>query len=225
MLFLALSITALSPPIAPIGRRALLGAAAVTGLQRLAPVRGASAAGVDLIYDISGLRWADLRPGDGSLPRDGETVTIDYMMTRQAGAKIYSTKDSGERFSWVLGDGSVIEGLEMGVLGRGGIPPMKAGGVRRLVIPQPLGYGMGRGLFDDGSGRGIKALLPVPPKDFQWRNQNNEIVDAYLRFMDTYMNEMRLDQPGLVLDVILYAKEPAATAVPAVAPPTAAAAP
>ena len=102
----------------------------------------ASAGQLDLQLDVSDLRWADLRLGTGASPRAGQRVTIDYMMTRNigvtpmAGAKIYSTKDSQMPFSWVLGDGSVIEGLEMAILGRGNIPPMATGGVRRVLVPQ-----------------------------------------------------------------------------------------
>ena len=78
-------------------------------------------------------------------------MTRNIGVTPMAGGKIYSTKDSKMPFSWVLGDGSVIEGLEIAVLGRGGIPPMKPGGVRRVLIPQPLGYGVNRGLFQNGT--------------------------------------------------------------------------
>ena len=199
--FIATSmVVGLSPQlVTSMSRRAVVSGAAAAGFS----VRSASAKDVELIYDVSGLRWADLRAGQGPVPQEGERATIDYMMTRQAGSKIYSTKDSGQPFSWVLGNGKVIEGLEMGILGRGNIPPMRAGGIRRLVVPQPLGYGVGRGLFKNGGPEGVRELLPIPPEGFEWRNQNGEIVNAFLRFKDTYMNEMRLDEPGLVFDVIL----------------------
>ncbi len=35
----------------------------------------------------------------------------------------------------------VIKGWGQGVFGGDGVPPMKAGGVRRLVVPSELGYG------------------------------------------------------------------------------------
>jgi hypothetical protein len=176
-----------------------------------------AAAAIDLALDVSGLRWADIRPGTGTLPRQGERVNIDYMMTRNmgvtpmAGAKIYSTKDSKQPFSWTLGDGTVIEGLEIAVLGRGGIPPMRVGGVRRVLIPQPLGYGSNKGIFQGRFDPNKSSLLPVPPEGFEWRDKQGDIVNSYLRFTDLYMNEMRLDEPGLLLDVILQPPTTAAT--------------
>ena len=136
-----------------LDRRTALRLPFAAAVSAAAALRPSPAAAIDLTLDVSGLRWADIRQGVGGVPRDGERVTVDYMMTRNigvtpmAGGKIYSTKDSQQPFSWVLGDGSVIEGLDMAVLGRGGIPPMKPGGIRRVLIPQQLGYGVGRGVF------------------------------------------------------------------------------
>lgn len=40
-----------------------------------------------------------------------------------------------------VGMGQVIKGWDQGILGAEGIPPMKAGGKRKLVIPPELAYG------------------------------------------------------------------------------------
>lgn len=53
----------------------------------------------------AGLKWADIRVGAGPVNIPGQRVTIDYMMTKRAGAKIHSTKDARAPFSWTLGDG------------------------------------------------------------------------------------------------------------------------
>ena len=37
--------------------------------------------------------------------------------------------------------GQVIKGWDQGILGGDGVPPMKPGGKRKLVIPAELGYG------------------------------------------------------------------------------------
>ena len=86
-----------------------------------------------LTTSASGLKWGDIRPGVGNVPGPGQTVTIDYMMTKRAGAKIHSTKDARQPFTWTIGDGTVIEGLEIAILGGGGVPPMLPGGIRRVM--------------------------------------------------------------------------------------------
>ena len=53
---------------------------------------------------------------------------------------MHSTREAGEPFSWTLGDGSVIEGLELAVGGGGGLPPMLVGGAR-VIVPMARGYG------------------------------------------------------------------------------------
>lgn len=40
-----------------------------------------------------------------------------------------------------VGVGQVIKGWDAGILGAEGLPPMKAGGTRRLIIPPELAYG------------------------------------------------------------------------------------
>lgn len=49
-----------------------------------------------------------------------------------------------------MGAGEVIKGWDRGILGTDGMPPMKEGGKRRLVIPPELGYGS----------RGVGKIIP-----------------------------------------------------------------
>ena len=65
------------------------------------------------------------RAGQGGEVQKGDRIWVEYMMTRRGGAKIYSTKQAQQPFSWVLGDGSVIDGLELMVSGSGDIPPLR----------------------------------------------------------------------------------------------------
>ena len=40
-----------------------------------------------LTTSASGLKWGDIRPGVGNEFAPGQTVTIDYMMTKRAGTR------------------------------------------------------------------------------------------------------------------------------------------
>ena len=127
----------------------------------------------------SGLQWVDLKAGQGGEVRKGDRIWVDYMMTRRGGAKIYSTKQAQQPFSWVLGDGSVTAGPELMVSGSGDIPPLRPGGARRAIVPQVLGYGKERGFFSSGAPTEIRNLQPVPPP-YVWTDGNDDKVDAYL---------------------------------------------
>ncbi|MCE9565488.1 MAG: FKBP-type peptidyl-prolyl cis-trans isomerase [Planctomycetes bacterium] len=84
-----------------------------------------------------GLKYRDLKEGDGPVAPVGAKVVMDYT-------------------GWLLSDGSVFDSsfkpgndpLDMGLEGliRGwqqGVPGMKVGGIRKLVIPADLAYGAG----------------------------------------------------------------------------------
>ena len=52
-----------------------------------------------------------------------------------------SSYPRGQPLVFTVGAGQVIRGWDLGILGTEGIPPMKPGGKRRLVIPPELAYG------------------------------------------------------------------------------------
>ena len=165
----ALLVTSLAHSSAHVTRRDVVSSAlaATTAWPTERATAALTEASLDLKLSSTGLKWAELRAGSGIAPASGQRVTIDYMMTRRAGSKIYSTIDSKQPFSWTLGDGSVIEGLELALLGSGDLPPMLMGGARRVVLPQALAYGRDRGFFSGGAPTEIRNLQPVPP-DFWW---------------------------------------------------------
>ena len=80
----------------------------------------------------------DLREGTGTTASQGRTVTVSYTgwLFDPSRPESKGTQfDSQASFTFQLGVGRVIPGWEQG------IPGMKVGGQRRLVIPPNLGYG------------------------------------------------------------------------------------
>jgi peptidylprolyl isomerase/FKBP-type peptidyl-prolyl cis-trans isomerase FkpA len=81
------------------------------------------------------LKIEDIKIGEGAEAVNGNTLTVNYSGTLVDGTKFDSSYDRNQPFSFVLGQGRVIKGWDMGLLG------MKVGGKRKLTIPSELGYG------------------------------------------------------------------------------------
>jgi FKBP-type peptidyl-prolyl cis-trans isomerase FkpA len=82
------------------------------------------------------LHVEDEAEGKGPQANDGDHVYVHYTGTLASdGSKFDSSRDRGEPFDFVLGQGAVIKGWDTGVVG------MKKGGKRKLTIPPHLGYG------------------------------------------------------------------------------------
>jgi FKBP-type peptidyl-prolyl cis-trans isomerase len=94
----------------------------------------------------SGLQYLDIRVETGAISHTGQIAEIHYTVWLADSAKVDSSRDRGTPFSFPLGQGRVIRGLEEG------LSTMRAGGIRRLIIPPELGYGHA------GAGGGI-----IPP--------------------------------------------------------------
>lgn len=84
---------------------------------------------------VSDLQVEDLVVGEGKEAQIGNKVTVNYRGTLLDGVEFDSSYKREEPFSFILGQGQVIQGWERGILG------MKEGGKRKLVIPPSLGYG------------------------------------------------------------------------------------
>jgi peptidylprolyl isomerase len=89
----------------------------------------------DYVTTESGLKYYDLQVGTGITPTVGQTVVVQYTGWLTDGTQFDSSLDSGQPFTFQLGQGSVIPGWDEGVA------TMKIGGKRQLVIPPELGYG------------------------------------------------------------------------------------
>lgn len=82
----------------------------------------------------SGLYVQDLQVGTGDTATPGRRVTVHYTGWLPDGSQFDSSRGRTP-FSFTPGQTRVIEGWHQG------IPGMKVGGVRKLVIPSELGYG------------------------------------------------------------------------------------
>jgi peptidylprolyl isomerase len=87
------------------------------------------------VTTASGLKYVDLKVGNGASPVKGKMVKVHYTGTLENGKKFDSSVDRNEPFSFVIGVGQVISGWDEGVMS------MKVGGKRKLIIPSKLGYG------------------------------------------------------------------------------------
>lgn len=86
------------------------------------------------VSTISDLQTIDLTPGTGAEVKASDSVQVDYTGAVAAtGVVFQSSKDSGQPVTFPLN--GVIAGWTQG------IPGMKEGGTRRLLIPAKLAYG------------------------------------------------------------------------------------
>jgi peptidylprolyl isomerase len=83
----------------------------------------------------SGLKYTILKAGKGATPKTGQTVFVHYTGTLTNGKKFDSSRDRGQPFSFILGQGQVIAGWDEA------LSMMKVGERRKLTIPPKLGYG------------------------------------------------------------------------------------
>jgi FKBP-type peptidyl-prolyl cis-trans isomerase len=84
----------------------------------------------------------DLRVGSGTEASAGRTAVVHYTLwlydpagAESKGRRIESSRDRGTPFGFRVGAGGVIQGWDRGV------PGMRVGGERRLILPPELAYG------------------------------------------------------------------------------------
>lgn len=95
----------------------------------------------------------DIVPGTGEEVKPGARVTVHYTGAYAVNGEIFeSSRDSGQTVSFGLNE--VIQGWTQGV------PGMKAGGTRRLIIPGNLAYGEApEGYMPGSGGRPLGVLV------------------------------------------------------------------
>jgi FKBP-type peptidyl-prolyl cis-trans isomerase len=87
------------------------------------------------VVNPSGLRYLDLRPGQGDEAQLGKIVEVHYVGWLDDGTRFDCSRDDDRPFTFRLGAGDAIKGWDEGLVG------MKVGGKRKLTIPPDLGFG------------------------------------------------------------------------------------
>merc|ERR1711924_524534 len=91
-----------------------------------------------LLNGPDGIKYRDIRVGEGMLPQKGDVITVVYKIDvpandiELAGPPLFNVS---------VGTGQVIPGWDMAVLGADNMPTMKVGGIRTALIPPQLAYG------------------------------------------------------------------------------------
>jgi hypothetical protein len=107
--------------------------------------------GLPVVTYPDGLKYIDITAGTGAVALGSSNVTVQYTGWLSDGTKFDSSRGRNQPFSVDLGQGQVIPGWDEG------IPGMKIGGKRKLIIPAALAYGAA-GKQDPNSGAYV-----IPP--------------------------------------------------------------
>ncbi|KAL4579782.1 hypothetical protein LXL04_015947 [Taraxacum kok-saghyz] len=95
----------------------------------------------ELQFAPSGLGYCDVAPGFGEEAPYSTLINIHYTARFADGIVFDSSYKRGRPLTMRIGVGKVIKGLDQGIFGGEGVPPMLVGGRRRLQIPPELAYG------------------------------------------------------------------------------------
>jgi cytoskeletal protein RodZ len=91
------------------------------------------------------LAFKDLVVGTGAAAKAGATVSVQYVGALYKTGTVFDASwvDTGKPATFPLtsGSGGVITGFREGIGGTTGVPPMKVGGRRIIIMPAALGYG------------------------------------------------------------------------------------
>ena len=198
VVMLSIAWSLVTVQLATLSRRAVLHSVPICAYAVGAPRAHAASPSLEFLTASSGLQWADAKVGSGPAFQKGQRVAIDYVMSTTGaryGSKIDSTKDRNAPYSWTLGDGSTIIGLEEAILGGEGVLPMLPGGVRRVIVPSKLAYEdlakpnkNGLQFQDCSTGRG-----PIPPQEPQ--SSGDMGAGEFQRFKNICTNPRRSNAP------------------------------
>lgn len=86
------------------------------------------------ITTASGMKYSDLKVGDGATPRAGQGVQVHYIGWLENGKEFNNSYKLGRPAEFQLGPGLIAGWNEA-------LQTMKVGGKRRIILPPALGYG------------------------------------------------------------------------------------
>jgi FKBP-type peptidyl-prolyl cis-trans isomerase FkpA len=110
-------------------------------------------AGLPIITYPDGLQYVELTVGTGDVAKSGMNLTVQYTGWLSTGGPPFDSSRQAGRGAYTvqIGVGNVVPGWDEG------LPGMKVGGKRKLIIPGALGYGTA-GQTDPNTGAVI-----IPP--------------------------------------------------------------
>lgn len=86
------------------------------------------------ITTASGMKYVDLKVGDGATPKMGQGVQVHYIGWLANGTEFNNSHKLGKPAEFALGPGLIAGWNEA-------LQSMKVGGKRRIILPPALGYG------------------------------------------------------------------------------------
>jgi FKBP-type peptidyl-prolyl cis-trans isomerase len=99
------------------------------------PLEGTKLANFTPVQHVPELQIIDLKEGGGDVVAPGATITAHYTGALANDGTIFQSSHD-------FGDGGVTFGLNQVIAGwTQGVPGMKVGGIRRLIIPAAQAYG------------------------------------------------------------------------------------
>ncbi len=86
-------------------------------------------------FEVQGMKVEIVAQGSGTVAKNDDSVTVNYVGTLADGTTFDSSYDRNAPFTFPVGQGRVIKGWDLGIVG------MKVGEKRKLTIPPDLAYG------------------------------------------------------------------------------------
>lgn len=129
----------------------------------------------DYVTTESGLQYQDIVAGTGAAPQAGSSVVVDWsgvtlgyygrpFEARNKPKGGAFTGDEKDFFRFRIGDPGVVPAFNEAVAG------MRAGGIRRIIVPPEIGYDLKKGAPSPSTFSGRRAL------DFVLSNQGGQLA-------------------------------------------------